>query len=433
MIEIIPLKKPISAEISAPPSKAHSLRAFFIAGLAEGKSILKNPLLAEDQMHALKALKEFGIKSEIKKDKVIIIGTGGRLQLPKEIINVGNSGVTARFLASFASLAPKGKIVIDGGKRMREGRPIQDLIGALNQVGVKIKSIYGNGCLPIEIEGGTFEGGKAELKGEISSQYFSSILISAPYAKKDTSIKCLGEMSSRPYIDITLQMMADFGVLTKHSQYKKFFVKTPQKYHSRNLTLEGDWTNVSYFLAATAICSGRIKVKNLRLDSVQGDKIFADLLKKMGCQLIKKQNQVELISKGNLKSIKRIDMNSYPDLAPTLAVISAFAQGQTEIYHIAHLRFKECDRIKALVKELKKIGVEVKERKDGLVIKPNKDNLHGGVIDCYNDHRMAMAFSIAGLKIPGIIIKNEKCVKKSFVDFYQVFKKIGGNYKFLAP
>jgi len=228
-------------------------------------------------------------------------------------------------------------------------------------------------------------------------------------------------------------MMADFGVLTKHSQYKKFFVKTPQKYHSRNLTLEGDWTNVSYFLAATAICSGRIKVKNLRLDSVQGDKIFADLLKKMGCQLIKKQNQVELISKGNLKSIKRIDMNSYPDLAPTLAVISAFAQGQTEIYHIAHLRFKECDRIKALVKELKKIGVEVKERKDGLVIKPNKDNLHGGVIDCYNDHRMAMAFSIAGLKIPGIIIKNEKCVKKSFVDFYQVFKKIGGNYKFLAP
>ena len=428
MIKILPLKKSISAEISAPPSKAHSLRAFFIAGLAQGKSILKNPLLAEDQIYALRALKEFGIKSEIKKDKVIIIGTGGHLQLPKETINVGNSGVTARFLASFASLAPKGKIIIDGNKRMREGRPIQDLIGALNQLGVKIRSIKNNGCLPFEIEAQTFEGGKTKLKGEISSQYFSSILISAPYAKKDTSIECLGEMSSRPYIDITLQMMADFGVKVKRTQYKKFFVKAGQKYQARELTLEGDWTNVSYFLAAAAICSGRIKIKNLRLDSVQGDKIFADLLKKMGCRVIKKQNEIELISRGNLKSIKKINMNSYPDLVPSLAIVSAFAKGKTEIAQIGHLRFKECDRIKALANELKKIGVKVKEKKDGLVIETDFKKLHQGEIECYHDHRIAMAFSVAGLKIPGIIIKDERCVQKSFVDFYQVFKKIGGKY-----
>lgn len=424
MIEIIPGRDKINGVIKAPPSKGHTLRAFFIAALAKGRTVLGDPLLAEDQMYALKALKKFGVHSEIKKDKVIIIGTGGKLKLPKSAIFIGNSGVSARFLASFAPLAPSGKIIIDGDARMRTSRPIQDLIGALSQLGIKIKSISGNGCLPIAIEGGGLAGGKAKLKGEISSQYFSSILISAPYGKKDTVIECLGAMSSRPYIDITQAMMRDFGVEMENAGYKKFFVKARQKYKARKYQIEGDWTNASYFFAMAAVGGGKISVKNLKLNSSQGDKIFIDLLTKMGCRIKSQARVIEVAGAVNLKPIK-INMNSYPDLVPTLAVVAAFAKGKSHIHHIAHLRFKECDRIKAVVTELKKIGVKVQEKKDGLIIDGHPAKLHGARIECYKDHRMAMAFAAAGTRIPGVIIKQPAVVAKSFPGFWDALRQLG--------
>lgn len=431
MIEIIPLKEEIDAAITAPPSKSHTLRSFFIAALAQGTTKIKNPLIAEDQLYAIAALEKFGVgvKIQNKKQEITITGAAGKLKLPSAPVFIGNSGVTARFLAAFAGLAPPGKIIIDGDQRMRKGRPIQDLLHGLAQLGVEIKSIYGNNCLPIEAQGGTFIGGTAKLKGSISSQYFSSILISAPCAQKDVRIKCIGRMSSRPYIDITIDMMRDFGVKAQNDNYKTLFVGKGQKYIGRTYKIEGDYSNASYFFAAAAICGKRIRIKNLKKHSKQGDKIFPDILQKMGCKVKKKVEEIELIKTGRDLRAVSMDMNSYPDLVPTLAVVAAFAKGTTELYNIAHLRFKECDRLKAVANELKKIGVEVKQGKDRLIIKGQPDRLHKAYIDCYNDHRMAMAFSIAGLKIPGIIIKDEKCVRKSFVDFYKVFRKIGGRYK----
>ncbi len=418
MIKIIPLKKTIKAVIQAPASKGHTLRSFFIASLAKGKTVLKNPLIAQDQKYAIKALKSLNVKFKIKEKEIIIISK--RLKVLNKKIFIGDSGATARFLTSFASLADK-KVIIDGSERMRKGRPIKELINGLNGLGVKIKSL--NNCLPIEVQGNTLEGGVTKLRGEISSQYFSSILISAPYAKKDVRIKCIGKMSSKPYIDITCQMMKDFGVKVKNNNYKEFLIKNNQEYKSRKYQIEGDYSNSSYFFAAVALCKGKITIKNLRKDSTQGDKIFVDLLKKMGCQVKKEKNQITLENNKELKNIKKIDMNSYPDIVPSLAVVSALAQGKTEIYNIGHLRFKECDRIKAVATELKKLGADVKEKKDSLIISGKKE-LHGGQIDCYNDHRIAMAFSVLGLRVPGIVIKDEKCVRKSFEDFYQVFKKL---------
>jgi len=417
MKKIIPLEKKIKTTIEAPPSKSHTLRAFFIASLAQGKSVLKNPLLAQDQKYAMEALKNFNVDFKVKEKEVIV--NSKELKTLKDKVFIGNSGVTARFLASLAALSDKG-VIIDGTERMRKGRPIKELIQGLKKLGVKIESQ--NNCLPIKVKGNTFEGGVTELKGEISSQYFSSILISAPYAKKDVTIKCIGKMSSKPYIDITIQTMKDFGVKVKNNNYQEFYIKSNQKYQPRDYQIEGDYSNASYFLAAVAINKGKITIKNLKRDSTQGDKVFLDCLEKMGCQVVKKKNEVTLTSNKELKSIGKIDMNSYPDLVPTLAVVSVFAQGKTEIVNIGHLRFKECDRIKALAQELKKVGAKIEEKKDSLVI--FKSELYGSKIKCYNDHRIAMAFSVLGLKIPGIVIEDEKCVGKSFNNFYQVFEKI---------
>jgi len=424
MLEIIPFKKPLKAVIKAPSSKSHTLRAFFLAGLSGGKSIIIDPLLAEDQFYALSALKEFGITSQIKRNKIIIVGCGGKLKLPSKKIFIGNSGVTARFLASFAALAPQGKIIIDGNKRMREGRPIKDLIHGLRQLGVKIKSIYNNGCLPIEVEGGTLKGGACKMKGNISSQYFSSILISAPYAQRDTTIKCVGPLRSKPYIDVTIQMMNDFGVKVINKNYQEFFVRSGQRYNSRKYQIEGDYTNASYFLAAAAISGGRIKIKNLKRNSKQGDKIILNILQKMRCQINKRKEEVELLSLGKLKPIGKIDMQDFPDLVPTVAILAAFANGKTEIENIEHLRYKESDRIKALVTELAKMNIEVKEKKDGLSIVGNPERITGAKIACYNDHRIAMAFSVMGLKIPKVVILDEQCVNKSFPHFYDYLSKL---------
>lgn len=423
MIEISPLSHRVKAKIKAPPSKGHTLRALFIGALAEGKTIIKDPLLAQDQIYAIECLEKFGARFKIKKDEIEILGTGGNLKLPRQRVFAGNSGVSARFLIGIAALCPKGKIVIDGSERMRQGRPVQDLIEAFLKLGVRSRSLRKKGYLPVEIIGGSFLGGETELKGNTSSQYFSSILISAPLARGNTSIKCIGKLSSAPYIDMTKDVMEEFGVRFENNNYREFFVKAGQRYKGRTYKVEGDYSNASYFFAACAICGGRIEISNLKMNSSQGDKFFLEILKQIGCEIKKTRNKVVLSSEpGLLKAIK-IDMNPYPDLVPTLAVILPFLNGKSEIYNVPQLRFKESDRIKAVVSELKKTGALVKEKKDGLIVE-GKRELHGASIECYNDHRIAMAFSVLGLKVPGIIIKDEKCVEKSFADFYKVLRKI---------
>lgn len=408
----IKTRRYVNAAVEAPPSKSYTQRALIIASLARGKSVVKNPLFSDDTAYMVSALKQFGIDIVKKGGDLVVYGTGGNLKSPDKPIFVGNAGTAMRFLSAFASLA-KGETTITGDKRMQQ-RPIQDLLDALQQLGVKSESL--NGCPPIKIYG-NFVGENAKLRGNISSQYLSSILMCAPYAKKAVTINIAGNLTSKPYIDITLDVMKNFGVGVKNQNYKRFTIKNTKKYEPRTYKIEGDASSASYFFAAAAITRGRVMVKNINPSSKQGDIKFLEILKRMGCGVRKGKDFVEV--KG--ESLKGIDveMSNMPDIVPTLAVTSVFADGPTIIRNVANLKYKETDRLKALAFELRKIGANVEERQGGLAIK--RKRLQKAVIETYNDHRMAMSFAIAGLAVNGIRIKNPNCVAKSFPDFWEKF------------
>jgi 3-phosphoshikimate 1-carboxyvinyltransferase len=354
----------------------------------------------------------------IKRDgeTLLIEGTNGKIRSPHKEIFLGNSGTAMRFLTTFAGLAP-GRTVLNGDERMNE-RPIQDLLDGLRGLGVKAYSRYDTGSPPVVIEGGTIIGGKTTLRGGKSSQYLTSIMLCAPYAERDIEIDVVDELTSRPYIDMTIDIMREFDVHVEKDGYKRFIIRRGQRYHHREYSIEGDASNASYFFAAAAVTGGRVKVTNLNPFSAQGDIHLLDILEKIGCKVIRDNDYIEVIG-GKLKGIT-VDMNSMPDMVQTLAVISLFAEGETRITNISNLRIKETDRIKALSAELIKVGGIVEELEDGISIIPS--SLHGAEIKTYNDHRMAMSFSIIGLKVPGIKIDNPECVSKSFPDFFERLK-----------
>ncbi len=417
MIEIR-TKKYVQAAVEAPPSKSYTNRALVIASLANGKSLLKNALFSDDTEYMISALKQFGIRIERRNKDIFVHGTGGRLRQPKSQIFVGNAGTAMRFLTALSSLA-QGKTAITGDKRMQQ-RPIKDLVDGMLQLGVK--STTNSGFPPVEVYGGTLKGGNIKLKGNVSSQYLSAILMCSPYAKEDVSINILGKLTSKPYIDVTIDIMKDFGIPIKNSGYKRFSVKAGRKYKSRIYKIEGDASNASYFFAAAAITKGKVKVNNINPGTRQGDIKLVELLGKMGCGIRKGKDFIE-VHGHSLKSID-VDMNDMPDVVPTLAVTSLFADSTTNIRNVLNLRVKETDRLRALAIELRKIGAHVKETEDGLEIRRRR--LHKAIIETYNDHRMAMSFAVAGLAISGVRIKNPACVNKSFPGFW---KKFGQFYK----
>ena len=408
----IKTKKCVNAVIEAPPSKSYTQRALIVSSLADGNSLIKNPLFSDDTSYMVSALKQFGIRIDKKGSKLIVHGTGGNLKLPSKPIFAGNAGTAMRFLTVFASLAD-GEVVITGDRRMQQ-RPIKDLLDALGQLGAKTES--SNGFPPVRTYGG-LNGGSIKLKGNTSSQYLSSVLMCAPYSKKGTSVSIVGNLTSRPYADITLDVMKNFGVDVKNQNYRRFTIKNDKKYKPRDYKVEGDASSASYFFAAAAVTKGRVMVKNINPGSKQGDIGLADALKIMGCGVRKGKDFIEIKGAG-MKSID-IDMNSMPDTVPTLAVVSVFADGTSTIRNVANLRYKESDRLKALAFELRKIGANVKEMSDGLNIRRRR--LQKTIIETYNDHRMAMSFAIAGLAVNGIRIKNPGCVAKSFPDFWEKF------------
>lgn len=415
MLAIKP-KRFINAAIEAPPSKSYTQRALLISALANGKSIIKNPLFSDDTDYMISALRQFGVSIDKKQNDLVVYGTNGKLSSAKNKVFVGNAGTAMRFLTTLASLS-QGESTITGDKRMRQ-RPIQDLLDGLRQLGVKSES--NNGSPPVKVYGGNFNGGNIKLKGGISSQYLSSILMCAPYAKKNVEISIIGDLASKPYADITLDIMKSFGASIKNKEYKKFFIKNNAKYKPKTYKVEGDASSASYFFAAAAITKGRVRVNNINPNSKQGDIKFADLLKNMGCSIKKGRSFIEI--KGNrLKSISA-DMNQMPDIVPTLAVTSIFADSATVIRNVPNLRFKETDRLRALAIELRKIGANIEETHDGLKIKRRR--LKKAIIETYNDHRIAMSFAVAGLVINGIRIKNPACVNKSFPDFWERFNEL---------
>ncbi len=337
------------------------------------------------------------------------------MKAPEKEVFVGNAGTTMRFLTTFAALA-EGKSLLTGDERMQE-RPISDLLHCLNEMQVEARSIKDNNCPPLEINGGSIPGGLVHLAGDKSSQYLTSVLLSAPYFQSDTTIDIEGELTSKSYADITIDIMRSFGVYVINESYERFQVNVDECYHSRNYEVEGDWSSASYFLASAAVTGGEIHLSQLNPESVQGDAGFLDVLEQMGCKATKSDNKISL--QGNpLRGIS-IDMNDMPDVVQTLAVVALFAEGPTEITGIGNLRLKETDRISALETELTRLGAKVESGEDFIVIHPG--NYKGCDIETYDDHRMAMSFAVAGLKIPGVRILNPKCVEKSFPDFFDRF------------
>ncbi len=415
MIEIKPAEK-ISATVAIPASKSYTNRALLIAALAKGESRLESPLFSDDTKYMSTALNQFGVSVETQDNAFIVSGRGGQMLAPEKDIFVGNAGTAMRFLTTFSALA-KGISHLTGDERMLE-RPISDLLNCLNEMQVEARSINNSQCPPLEIHGGSVPGGRVHLAGDKSSQYLTSVLLSAPYFQNDTHIEIQGELTSKSYADITLDIMRSFEVHVVNESYQRFKVKAGQGYRPRTYSVEGDWSSASYFLASAAITGGEIHLTQLNPESVQGDAGFPEVLEKMGCTVTKSANKISL--KGNPLRGITINMNSMPDVVQTLAVVSLFAEGTTTISGIRNLRIKETDRISALETELTRLGARVESSDDSLVIHPG--SYKGCAIETYNDHRMAMSFAVAGLKIPGVQILNPKCVEKSFPDFFDRFR-----------
>ncbi|MFX0090958.1 MAG: 3-phosphoshikimate 1-carboxyvinyltransferase [Candidatus Hodarchaeota archaeon] len=418
-VEIKPITHPIDTEIKIPASKSFTHRAFIIAGLADGDSKITHPLIAEDTVLTLKALKMMGVRAEKIENGYLIHGVAGKPKAPDNEIMLNNSGTSLRLLTSVAALAD-GEIILTGDLRMCE-RPVKDLTDALYKLGVKSQYLKNQGYPPVKIFS-SLKGGKTQMSGNTSSQYFSSVLISSPYAEEDVEIIPTTHIKSRPYIDLTVEMMERFGVDVEAGSI--FRVKSGQTYQATDYMVEGDFSSASYFFAVVAVLGGSIRVLGLNKNSRQGDRSFLRYLSMMGCKVTYADDsiKVEHDLRGPLKGID-VDMKNSPDIVQTLAIVACFAASPTTIRNIGHLKHKETDRIESTATELRKIGATVETTADTMIICPLKEP-RPATIETYNDHRMCMSFSIAGLKIPGIIIKNPGCVKKSFPNFFDMLNQI---------
>ncbi len=419
MIEIKPVDK-VDAIVKVPGSKSYTNRALITALLSNGESVIKNALLSEDTRVMISCLSEIGVPvNEILEENTLVVrGCAGKIPVKTAKLFAGNAGTVVRFLTAALTLG-NGQYEIDGIERMRQ-RPMQQLIDALNQLGADVASKEGTGCPPVLINANGLNGGTVKVPGNISSQYISAILLSSSYANNDVRITVIDDLASKNYIDMTIDVMNKFGVAVERDSYKEFCVKAGQNYRGCEYMVEPDASGASYFLAAAAITGGKIRVDGLGECSLQGDATFVDILEKMGCKIRKTQGWLE-VEGGELVGID-VDMNDTPDVVQTLAPVAAFAEGKTRIRNVRNLRYKETDRIAAIVNELKKVGVEAKEYEDGLEIYPSPP--HAAQISTYNDHRMAMSFALLGLRTKGIRIENPECVDKTFPDFFERLEKL---------
>ncbi|MBU4262287.1 MAG: 3-phosphoshikimate 1-carboxyvinyltransferase [Proteobacteria bacterium] len=418
MIEIKPAQH-IDAIITVPGSKSITQRALIAAALADGNSTLLTPLASEDTAYTSAALKAMGIAITPADDQWTVNGTGGRINTPDQEIFLGNNGTATRFLTSVAALG-HGIFTIAGEKRMEE-RPIAPLMQALSGWGVDIVSIKGTGCPPLRIAADGIQGGKTTLPAGKSSQYLSSLLLVAPYARNKAILTVEGDVPSKPYVTMTMAVMRSFGIHVTASDSLNHFEISQGSYQPQTYQVEGDASSASYFFAAAAITGGTVTVTNVPEVSLQGDTALVNMLEKMGCTVIY-GNGITVTGPKKLRGIE-VDMGDCPDVAPTLAVVASRARGRTVIKNIAHLRIKECDRINAMATELSKLGARVVEEEDALIIEGLDPDvpMQGAEIETYNDHRIAMCFGVAGLVVPGIRITNEKCVAKSFPDYWDRF------------
>jgi len=417
MIEIKP-HKIRDSEVTVPGSKSYTHRILIASALSDGVCTIHSGLSSEDTLLTLEALRQMGVEIDIEDDNFIVFGTKGALKPCVDSVYLGNSGTSMRFLTAVTALG-KGTYTLTGTKRMQE-RPIQDLLNGLRQMGVAAYAVNNNGCPPVEIKGGPIQGGSLTLNCKISSQFLSALLLIAPYTKNGLEIKVIEGMVSKPYVDMTVEVMERLGVVIERHKYERFRVPGGQTYRAGSYVVEPDCSQAGYFWAAAAVTGAGIKVRGTTRNSRQGDVRFVEVLEAMGCQISHEKDGIKVMG-GDLAAIS-VDMADMPDMVPTLAVVAAFAKGTTVIENVAHLKAKESDRLGSVVQELSKMGVEASCSDTGMII--TGGNPRGAEIDTYSDHRIAMSFALAGLKVPGVFIKDERCVEKSFPHFWSVFQKL---------
>ena len=422
----------IGGVVKAPPSKSYSHRAVILASLAKGTSKLYDMLYSEDTLASIRVCKALGAEINKRDDYLEVIGTGGRLHNSSaEPIDLANSGTTLRLMTSVSALSDN-EVVLTGDDSLKT-RPMGLLMDALVPLGVETESLNGNEKAPILIKPG-YVGGETNIYGNVSSQFISSILISSPLSDNGVALYVLPEFKSRPYVDMTVDIMRKFGIKLLKGYYLKHetcdkehqsckideFKVKKQDYVACDYTVEGDYSSASYLLSLIAINGGKAKIRNLFRNSKQGDKYILDILQAMGAKIVRGEDYVDIGSDGNLKAID-VDLSNAPDLLITVAVLAAMAEGTTNITGVAHARVKETDRIDTTCRELEKLGCRLVEHEDGMSI---TGGVHSGVVDSHGDHRLAMAFSLIGLK-HDIKITNGEVFDVSFPDFIESMNELG--------
>jgi 3-phosphoshikimate 1-carboxyvinyltransferase len=393
-------------------------RALICAALADGESHIEHASDSDDTSLLANGLNQLGVLVRRIEDRLVVSGKGGRLFAPRFPIPVGNAGTTLRFLLSLAALAD-GPVVLEGSARIAE-RPVQDLLDALSAMGVRTE--FRTGVPRYVVHGGKLDGGDVHMRSDKSSQFLTSLLMVSPYARSDVRIVVEGRLSSASYVRITEDVMNRFGVVPDHDPSGgSFHVRAGATYRPARIEIEADASGASYPFAIAAITGGEVLAERIHRSSLQGDIGFLEVLRRMGCEAEETSEGVLVRRKGRLCGVE-CDMNVMPDVVPSLVAVALFAEGPTVIHNVAHLRYKESDRLTGLADELRTLGAEIEVLDDGLRITPS--TLHGAALDPHDDHRLAMSFAVIGLRVPGISVKNPGCVTKSFPRFWDEFDRL---------
>lgn len=425
VLSLEPFRAPARGIVSVPGSKSINNRALLLAALAQGTSTLHGALDSDDTRIFAACLQALGFLVEHDRAAATftVEGCGGALPaVPggKADLFVGNAGTAARFLLALAGLG-RAPVRFDGVAAMRK-RPMGDLLDLLAAQGAHIEAEGAPGCLPLTLTGGGLPGGALRLDPSRSSQQVSAALMVAPFAAADTALTLTGEIVSEPYIAMTIAMMADWGVAVERPEPISLIVRAGQRYRAKPAyAVEPDASSASYFFAAAAVTGGRVTVRGLSRASLQGDALFVDALAAMGAQVTESADGLTVAGPAQLSGAT-LDMNAISDTAPTLAAIAPFASGPVTITGVEHMRWKETDRVRAMATELARMGADVEERRDGLVIRPSA--LRRARVATYDDHRMAMALAVAGLAGPGVEIEDPGCTSKTFPTFFAALDEL---------
>ncbi|SRR6266568_4268028 len=424
-VKLIPLQKPVRKTIEIPGSKSYTNRALLMAALTENPVTIINPLFSDDTKAMIACLNRLGIEIEIEKKTIIVEGSIKDIKEGTYELNANLSANVIRFLLPLLCIIPGTKIL--KGKEGLNKRPIKDLVEALRQLGANIEYIEKKGYPPLKVSSSQLTSKPISLQGDVSSQFFSALFMLAPIIG-GLKIQVEGKQISRPYIDMTIDCMKQFGITVGNNKYETYRISKGQKYTCKTYTVEGDFSSAGYFFAIAALTKSTITFKNLNPNSLQADKKLLPILEQMGNSITHDSTTITIAGNG-VKPVT-VDMIDFPDQAQTIAILVSFAKGQSVLTGLQSLHVKETDRLKATESELKKMEIKTQSSNDSLTIyggNPKTAN-----IDTYGDHRMAMSFAIAGAKLSGMTISDSEVINKTFPDFWEKLKQIGMDVKEVA-